>query len=109
MNVVLAVRRFVSVEPSREFRCFLLDGRLVAACQRRVDTVFRDLSDESTLSDMRARLRAFFDRALRLPTHCVVDVVIERRSTSPGGRERRGAAHDPFTVRVGGRPRAPAV
>ena len=30
---------------------------------------------------MRARLRAFFDRALRLPTHCVVDVVIERRST----------------------------
>ena len=81
LNVVLAVRRFVSVEPSREFRCFVLDGRLVAACQRRVDTVFRDLSDESTLSDMRARLRAFFDRALRLPTHCVVDVVIERRST----------------------------
>ena len=79
--VVLAVRRFVSVEPSREFRCFVLDGRLVAACQRRVDTVFRDLSDEATVSEMRARLRAFFDRALSLPTHCVVDVVIERRST----------------------------
>ena len=46
-----------------------------------VDTVFRDLADESTISDIRARLRAFFDRALRLPTHCVVDVVIERRST----------------------------
>ena len=80
-GVVLAVRRFVSVEPSREFRCFVLDGRLVAACQRRVDTVFRDLSDASTVSDMRARLRAFFDRALALPPHCVVDVVIERRST----------------------------
>ena len=81
VDLVLAVRRFVTVEPSREFRCFVLDGRLVAACQRRVDTVFRDLSDESTLGEMRARLRAFFDRALRLPTHCVVDVVIERRST----------------------------
>merc|ERR1719409_349959 len=46
-----------------------------------VDTVFRDLSDEATLNEMRARLRAFFDRALSLPTHCVVDVVIERRST----------------------------
>ena len=34
-DVVLAVRQFVSVEPSREFRCFVLDGRLVAACQRR--------------------------------------------------------------------------
>ena len=39
LNVVLAVRRFVSVEPSREFRCFLLDGRLVAACQRRACSV----------------------------------------------------------------------
>ena len=36
LNVVLAVRRFVTVEPSREFRCFVLDGQLVAACQRRV-------------------------------------------------------------------------
>ena len=39
LNVVLAVRRFVTVEPSREFRCFLLDGQLVAACQRRACSV----------------------------------------------------------------------
>lgn len=80
-TVVLAVRRFAAVEASREFRCFWLDGQLVAACQRHVDTVFRDLADEVVLSEVRSRLRAFFDRSLSLPAHCVVDVVVEARST----------------------------
>ena len=78
---MLAVRRFVSVEPSREFRCFLLDGRLVAACQRRVDTVFRDLSDESTLTEMRARPRLLRPGPQSPDAPPPPDVVIERRST----------------------------
>ena len=53
LNVVLAVRRFVSVEPSREFRCFLLDGQLVAACQRRA----RSVSLASTASQYPRRRR----------------------------------------------------
>lgn len=76
--LTLALRAWRDLDASREFRCFVLDERVVAACQRKVDATFEDLDDDRILAAARATIIDLFDGGtLSLPRHCVVDVAIQ--------------------------------
>ena len=88
-DLVLAFRAWQDLDPAREFRCFVLDGRLVAACQRKIDAAFDDLAaaaadelgedddGDRVLDGVRRKIAALLDSGLDLPRHCVVDVAVQ--------------------------------
>ena len=80
-GAVVALRAWRDLEPSREFRCFLLDGVLVAACQRRVDEVFEEFDDDdgSALRGVKAGIARLVDAGLDVPRDCVLDVALDGR------------------------------
>lgn len=76
----LALREWRSLDSALEFRCFVLNGKLVAACQRRTDSQF-----EHDVSFVRRRLAEFFDDAIRsdklLPCDIAFDVYLDSKRT----------------------------
>ncbi|KAH8096446.1 hypothetical protein JL720_3818 [Aureococcus anophagefferens] len=80
-DAVVALRAWRDLEPSREFRCFLLDGVLVAACQRRVDEVFEEFDDDdgSALRGVKAGIAKLVDAGVDVPRDCVLDVALDGR------------------------------
>lgn len=75
---VLALREWREIDPSLEFRCFVQQGRLVAACQRKTDS-----NVEHGFEEVKRILANFYDTAVR-PDHfesVAFDVFLDPQKT----------------------------
>lgn len=80
LTPTLALREWRSLDSALEFRCFVLNGKLVGACQRRIDSQF-----EHDANFVKRRLAEFFDDAIRgdalLPCDFTFDVYLDSKRT----------------------------
>jgi len=59
MQPVLVLKKWMDIDPSKEFRCFVVQGHAVAACQRDLGQFYPYLKSESTRMRMWDRISAF--------------------------------------------------
>ena len=78
--LTLALREFWELEPALEFRVFVKNNTIVAACQRKADTCFN--YSQNDLTRFRHKIATFFDEHLRRHSgDFVFDVYIAPRRT----------------------------
>mmetsp|Transcript_41785 Transcript_41785/g.93958 ORF Transcript_41785/g.93958 Transcript_41785/m.93958 type:complete len:340 (+) Transcript_41785:51-1070(+) len=61
----LVLRRWISIEESSEFRCFVADGKLLAVSQRMTSAFFPHLSEMQAREDLASHLGSWFEQHVK--------------------------------------------